>query len=34
MADEFEFKVLDARRPVEAIQSDLRKQVEAFLAPD
>ncbi len=31
MADEFEFSVLDARRPIEAIQQDLRRQVEQFL---
>ena len=31
MSDEFDFKVLDARRSVDAIQSDLRSQVETFL---
>ena len=31
MADEFEFRVVDARRPIDAIQKDLRVQVEAFL---
>jgi dTMP kinase len=35
MADEFHFRVLDARRKVDRIQDDLRKQVGAFLAaPD
>ena len=33
MADEFHFRVLDARRRVDRIQDDLRKQVEAFLEP-
>jgi dTMP kinase len=33
MADEFSFRVLDARRPVERIQDELRRQVEAFLEP-
>ena len=32
MADEFGFRVLDARRPVDAIQEDLRRQVQAFLS--
>lgn len=32
MADEFGFRVLDARRPVDAIQDDLRRQVQAFLS--
>lgn len=32
LAQEFGFKVLDARRPIEAIQQDLRRQVETFLA--
>src|SRR5258707_14599682 len=31
MADEFHFRVLDARRRVDKIQDELRKQVEAFL---
>jgi dTMP kinase len=31
MADEFGFRVLDSRRPVDDIQRDLRTQVEAFL---
>lgn len=31
MADEFHFRVVDARRPVDQIQQELRKQVEAFL---
>src|SRR5438034_695937 len=33
MADEFHFRVLDARRPVERIQDELRRQVEVFLDP-
>ena len=33
MADEFHFRVLDARRSVDQIQDELRKQVEAFLEP-
>ena len=33
MADEFHFRVLDARRPVDHIQDELRKQVAAFLEP-
>ena len=32
MNDEFGFRVLDARRPVDAIQDDLRSQVQAFLS--
>ena len=32
MADEFSFRVLDARRPVDAIQEDLRRQVQTFLS--
>ncbi len=31
MADEFDFRVIDARRSVAVIQNDLRAQVEAFL---
>src|SRR5204862_1687664 len=31
MADEFHFRVVDARRSVDRIQDELRKQVEAFL---
>jgi dTMP kinase len=34
MADEFGFRVIDARRRVEVIQEDLRRQVEAFLETD
>jgi dTMP kinase len=34
MADEFAFRVVDARRPVEVIQKDLRTQVETFLVAD
>jgi len=33
MADEFHFRVLDARRPVDHIQDELRRQVAAFLEP-
>ncbi len=33
MADEFHFRVVDARRSVDRIQDELRKQVEAFLEP-
>src|SRR5204862_102009 len=33
MADEFKFRVVDARRPVDRIQDELRRQVEAFLEP-
>jgi dTMP kinase len=33
MADEFHFRVLDARRPIDRIQDELRKQVAAFLEP-
>jgi len=33
MADEFHFRVIDARRSVDHIQDELRKQVEAFLEP-
>src|SRR6476469_9726503 len=33
MADEFHFRILDARRSVDAIQDELRRQVEAFLEP-
>jgi dTMP kinase len=31
MADEFHFRVIDARRPVDAIQEELRRQIQAFL---
>jgi len=31
MADEFHFRVLDARRPIDRIQEDLRQQVDTFL---
>lgn len=31
MADEFHFRTIDARRPVEVIQEDLRRQIQAFL---
>jgi dTMP kinase len=33
MGDEFNFRVLDARRPIEHIQDELRRQVAAFLEP-
>ena len=33
MADEFHFRMLDARRPIDQIQDELRKQVAAFLEP-
>src|SRR6266576_5357659 len=33
MADEFHFRVVDARRPVDRIQDELRRQVGAFLEP-
>ena len=33
MGDEFHFRTLDARRPVDRIQEELRKQVSAFLEP-
>jgi len=33
MADEFDFAVVDGRRRVETIQADLRRRLEAFLAP-
>jgi dTMP kinase len=32
MADEYQFRVLDARRRVEVIQDELRRQIGAFLA--
>jgi dTMP kinase len=31
MADEFNFRVVDARRPVDRIQDELRRQVTGFL---
>ena len=31
MADEFHFRVLDARRSVDRIQDELRRNVAAFL---
>ena len=34
MADEFHFRVVDARRSIDKIQDELRKQVGAFLEPD
>jgi len=32
MADEFNFRILDARRKVDVIQEELRRQIAAFLA--
>src|SRR5688572_16262681 len=32
MADEFHFRIIDARRPVHAIQEELRRQIQTFLA--
>src|SRR5438132_6279357 len=32
MSEEFGFRVLDARRPIDMIQDDLRRQVQAFLS--
>jgi thymidylate kinase len=32
MADEYNFRVLDARRKVDVIQDELRRQIGAFLA--
>lgn len=32
MADEFGFRVLDARRPIHVLQEELRRQIGAFLA--
>src|SRR3954468_10209920 len=34
MADEFRFRVVDARRAVDRIQDELRRQVNGFLDPD
>ena len=34
MADEFNFRNIDARRPVDQIQQELRKHVRAFLEPE
>jgi len=33
MAEEFHFRNIDARKPIEVIQDELRKQVAAFLEP-
>jgi hypothetical protein len=33
MSDEFHFRTLDARRSVDRIQDELRRQVAAFLEP-
>jgi hypothetical protein len=32
MGDEFNFRLLDARRKVDVIQDELRRQIAAFLA--
>jgi dTMP kinase len=32
MADEFRFRVIDARRPIDIIQEELRRQIQSFLA--
>jgi thymidylate kinase len=32
MADEFGFRVLDAKRKIDVIQDELRRQIGAFLA--
>ena len=32
MSDEFGFRVLDAKRKIEVIQDELRRQIGAFLA--
>jgi dTMP kinase len=32
MADEYQFRVLDARRKIDVIQDELRRQIGAFLA--
>jgi hypothetical protein len=32
MSDEFGFRMLDARRKVDVIQEELRRQIGAFLA--
>jgi len=32
MADEFRFRIVDARRPVDTIQEELRRQIRTFLA--
>jgi hypothetical protein len=32
MADEFNFRILDARRKVDVIQDELRRQIAGFLA--
>lgn len=34
MAEEFGFRVIDARRRIDVIQDDLRRRVEAFLSTD
>jgi dTMP kinase len=33
MSDEFHFRNIDARRPIDSIQEELRRQVSAFLEP-
>jgi len=34
LADEFGFRTLDARQPIDRIQQELRRQIGPFLAPD
>jgi dTMP kinase len=34
MADEFGFRVIDARRGIDVIQDELRRRVETFLSTD
>jgi dTMP kinase len=34
MADEFKFRIIDARRDIQQIQNELRRQVQEFLAAD
>ena len=33
VADEFGFRILDARQPVDRIQQELRRQIGSFLQP-
>jgi dTMP kinase len=32
LADEFQFRIIDARRPIHLIQDELRRQIQAFLS--
>lgn len=34
MSEEFEFRVIDARKPVDTIQRELQRQIAAFLEPE